>query len=327
MLEPDSIVEAYKRIRDHLVETPILQSDRLNETLKSKISFKFEGVQKVGAFKARGALNTLLKLKEKGELPSEIVAYSSGNHAQAVAWSAKKLGIKCAVFIPQGSSEVKIAATRGYGAEVVLTKNRQEAESLVKERNVLIIPPYDHDDVIAGQGTSAYEAWKKEGAYDAVFTPVGGGGLVSGTWLATQLFSKTAKVFGAEPVLANDASISYRTGTIHQFSETPKTIADGVRTLAISERTFQFIRQLSGIYEISEQDIIYWTQWITHLLKINVEPTSALGLAAAHQWIEQGNHHKKILVILSGANVDTSTHAKIWEKDYLTQYPKLMMQG
>jgi threonine dehydratase len=324
MLSPDTVTQAYNRIKTHIHQTPLLQSHLLNELLGADIWFKYEGMQKIGAFKLRGALNTLLHLQEQHNLPQEIVAFSSGNHAQAVAWSARLLGIKATIVMPENVSPIKIAATKGYGAEVVLKPTRQEAEDFAQEKaqSCFFLPPYDHDDVIAGQGTAALEAWTTEGGFDAVFAPCGGGGLISGTYLATRLFSDKANVYAVEPQIANDAAESYRTGMIKRFATAPTTIADGVRTLGISERTFQYIQKLTGFYEISEEDIVYWTQWLTHLLKVSVEPTSALGMAGAFKYIKQGNTQKKILIILSGGNIDPGTYRKIWEKDCLSTLPK-----
>ncbi len=326
LMEPSIVKTAHNRIKNYINKTPLLQSEMINTLLQSNIYFKFEGMQKVGAFKARGAINTLLQLQEQNELPEEIVAYSSGNHAQAVAWAAKQLGIQATIIIPSNASPIKIAATKSYGAQVILVKERQQAEDLAheKSKHCFLLPPYDHDDVIAGQGTAALEAWEEEGDFDAVFAPCGGGGLISGTFLATQLFSKTAKVFATEPLIANDAAQSYKTGTISRFATTPMTIADGTRTLGISERTFQYIKKLDGFYEITEEEIVYWTQWLTHLLKISLEPTSALGMAGAYKWIQEGNRQKRILIIVSGANTDPSTYLKIWENNYLENMPKIM---
>lgn len=332
-MKPGAVETAAKRIGGYITRTPVLRSRLLDRFLGCEIHFKNEGAQKVGAFKARGAINTLLALKERRQMPLEAVAYSSGNHAQAVAWAARQLGIKATIVIPAGASRVKIAATRAYGAEVILAKTRAEAEDTAKERasrgGSFLLPPYDHDDVIAGQGTAALEAWedlKKEeagGSFDAVFAPCGGGGLISGTFLATRVFSPQTKIFAAEPAQANDAARSYNTGKIFRFADTPKTIADGARTLSISDRTFHYIDQLDGFYEIAETDILYWSQWLMHLLKVTVEPTAALGMAAAHQWLREGNREKKILIILSGANLDPETYAQIWAEDHLSRLPAL----
>lgn len=322
---PSVVTTAYNRIKPYINKTPLFENDTLNKLLNARLYFKFEGMQKVGAFKSRGALNTLLHLKEHGNLPQEVVAFSSGNHAQAVAWAAKKLGIKATIIVPSIASAIKIAATKSYGAEVIITTERQEAEDLAHEKakTAFLLPPYDHDDVIAGQGTAAFEAWIKEGRFDAIFAPCGGGGLISGTYLATRLFSDKAKVFACEPLIANDAAQSYRTGVIKRFEKSPMTIADGTRTLSISERTFQYIKQLNGFYEISEEEIIYWTQWLTHLLKINLEPTCALGMVGAYRYIKEGNIGSKILVIVSGGNIDPTSYSKIWEKSYLDNLPSL----
>ncbi|MDF3024456.1 MAG: tdcB [Alphaproteobacteria bacterium] len=326
-MKPEAIEQAYLRLKPHITRTPILNSRLLDRFLGCEIFFKYEGAQKVGAFKARGALNTLLSLQEKNQLPERVVAYSSGNHAAAVAWAAKRLGLKSTIYIPQGSSQVKIAATRAYGAEVFVTKTRQEAEetanTLALAKGSFLLPPYDHDDVIAGQGTATYEAWEELKKIDAVFAPCGGGGLISGSFMATRLFSSDAEVFAAEPVTANDAAQSFRSGKIVRFTEAPKTIADGVRTLGVSPRTFHYIQQLDGIFEITEEEILYWSQWLMHLLKVTVEPTSALGMAAAHKWLREGNKGKRILVILSGANIDGDTYGKIWAQDHLTRLPAL----
>lgn len=324
-MNPDVVLHAYNRIEKYVHRTPLLKSHLLDELLCAHIYFKFEGAQKVGVFKARGALNALLSLQEKNQLPKEVVAYSSGNHAQAVAWAAQQLKIKAVIFIPAFASSLKIAATKSYGAEVILTQERQQAEDLAHEKakTAFLLPPYDHDDVIAGQGTAVLEAWMDEGGFDGVFVPCGGGGLVSGSYLATRLFSSSAQVYGCEPEIADDASISYATGIIKRFEKTPMTIADGARTLGVSDRTFQYIQKLDGFYEISEEEIIYWTQWLTHILKINIEPTSALGMAAAYKWIKSGNYNKKILIVLSGGNIDAETHCKIWAKSYLEDVPSV----
>ncbi len=325
-MKPEAVEAARDRLKGHITRTPLLRSRLLDRFLGSEIVFKYEGAQKVGAFKARGALNTLLALKEHKALPQKVIAYSSGNHAQAVAWAAKQLGLKSQIFIPQGSSRVKIAATKAYGADVIVTKTRQEAEQGAKDAmgdGCFLLPPYDHDDVIAGQGTAALEAWEDEGKFDAVFAPCGGGGLISGTFLATRLFSAEAEVYAVEPVIANDAAQSFASGKIVRFNDMPKTIADGVRTLSVSPRTFHFIQQLDGFYQVTEEDILYWSQWLMHLLKVTVEPTSALGMAAAHQWLGEGNKGKRALVILSGANIDSDTYGKIWAQDHLTTLPAL----
>ncbi|NDF12215.1 MAG: pyridoxal-phosphate dependent enzyme [Proteobacteria bacterium] len=328
-VSPEDVVAAGKRIAAYTHRTPILESHLLNSWFGGhRIHFKIECHQRVGAFKARGAIHALLALKERGVKPEHVVAFSSGNHAQAVAWAGRELGIPTTIYLPEFVSSVKKQATRSYGAKVVETKTRMQAEEMVADAvktGATLIPPYDSDDVIAGQGTAALEAFEDaDVAFDAAFAPIGGGGLVSGTWLAAQAITPATQVFGAEPLNANDAARSLRDGKIFRWPDSPDTIADGARTLAVSERTFHFIKKLGGIFEVTEEAMMYWTQWLTHLLKVNVEPTSAMGMAAAQQWIANlpaGTSKKNILVIISGGNLAPSSYKKIWDKDFLIATP------
>jgi len=321
MITHNYIQTAYLRIAPYIYQTPILTSSRLNEKIGHRLFFKWEGQQKTGAFKVRGALNTLLALKEEGKLPREVIAFSSGNHSQAVAYGAALLGIKATIFMPVTVSPIKIQATKGYGATVVLTSTRQEAEDLCYQKQregAYMIPPFDHDHVIYGQGTACYEAIAIQHlSPTAVFAPCGGGGLLSGTFLAVKETGSLAKVIGVEPLNGNDAAISLRTGDIFRFSESPDTLADGAKTLAVSPRTFHYLSQLDEFIEVAEQDIVYWTQWLTHLLKVTVEPTSAMSVAGVVQWLKFETTPQDILVILSGGNLDPSTISKIWSENHL----------
>lgn len=325
MLAPQSVQEAQQRTSPYLHRTPVLESQQLNQWLGGhRILFKAECMQKIGAFKARGALNTLLMLKEQGKLPRKVVAVSSGNHAQAVAWAAQMLGVHATIFITSKASPLKIHATRSYGAEVVLTETRQESEAgmrAMEADGAYAIPPYDHDGVIAGQGTACLELLQDGHAPDAVFAPCGGGGLLSGTWLATQLLRPQTLVFGGEPLAANDAADSLRAGHIVGFDTLPHTIADGVITLRVAERTFQYLQKIAGIIEVSEEDIIYWTQWLAHLLKLTIEPAAAVSMAAAALWLKQQTEPRSVAVILSGGNMATDLRQRIWQTDYLQQLP------
>jgi threo-3-hydroxy-L-aspartate ammonia-lyase len=325
-LAPESVIEALQRIRPHVHFTPLMGSALLDKWLGHEIVFKAEGFQRIGAFKIRGALNALLVLKEQNKLPQEVVAFSSGNHAQAVALAAQMLDIKATVIMPEFVSKVKQQATRSYGANVIMTQTRQEAEKAAAEaaaRGAFLLHPSADDHVIAGQGTACYEALQDGIAADAIFAACGGGGLISGTWLAAQLLKPKAKIFAAEPKIANDAAESCRQGKIMGFSDTPMSIADGARTLHISPLTFQYLQKLDGIYEVEEERIIYWTQWLQHLLKITVEPTAAMAMAAAYDWLKTQTTRQHVLVILSGGNVGAVAHRQIWETDYLNQPPSL----
>ncbi len=319
----DDIQMAAQRVAPFINQTPILTSEKINERVGHNVYFKAENLQKVGAFKARGAMNALERLRELKSLPKKIVAYSSGNHAQALAWASSLSSVPCEIFMPEFASKVKLQATRSYGAKVTLCQTRAEAEELAIKatlKGALLIPPFDHDDIICGQGTAAFEALTKiNSTIDAVFAPCGGGGLLSGTLLASRGTNKKIKVIGAEPLVANDAVRSIKSNQIFRWPKSPNTLADGAKTLSVSERTFHYLKQLDNMYEIEERDMIYWTQWLSHTLKSHIEPTSSLAMAAAVKWLKQQGSKKNILVILSGGNMDAETIRKIWERDYLVE--------
>ena len=325
LLQLSDIETAYSRIGQYVNKTPIFSSSLLNKWLGHEIYFKAEGMQKIGAFKARGAYNTISWLVENDQKPEQIVANSSGNHAQAVAWASKMFDIPSTIYMPSFCSKVKIQATRSYDAEVVLCDTRMIADEKVKmaslEAGTYWVPPYNHDQVILGQGTAAYEALKEVGEVDSVFAPCGGGGLLSGTYIATKGLYPNTEVIGAEPLNANDAVQSIKHNAIQRLTQSPETLADGAMTLAVGDLTFEYLKKLDDLIEIEETELIYWTQWLTHLLKLRIEPTSAMAMAAAMKWLKNTTPNKKILIILSGANIDQPTNLKIWKNDYLHQQP------
>lgn len=327
MLTLTDIQAAKKRIDPYINETPILSSSLLNRWLGHEIFFKCENFQKIGAFKARGGLNTVAWLMETGQKPKYIVANSSGNHAQAVAYAGQQFGIPTTIFMPEYSSQVKIQATKGYGAEVVLSKTRDITDTLVREAaqkdGTYWIPPFNHEQVICGQGTAALEALTELDDINAVFTPCGGGGLTSGTLIATRGLAPKAKMFGVEPLNANDAAESLRTGSMQRLPGIPDTLADGAMTMAVGDITFEYLKQLNGFYEVTEEKIVYWTQWLTHLLKCRLEPTCAMPMQAVAAWLKAQNTKQRVLVIISGGNMDQPTTQKIWKNDFLTQRPAI----
>lgn len=282
----DDVRKASMRIAPYINATPIVSSSMLNERLRHEIFFKLESMQKIGAFKARGACNTLAWLKEQGLKPKRVVANSSGNHAQAVAWAAGQFGIPATIFMPAYSSKIKIQATWSYGAEVVLCDSRNSADEQVadaaREKDTFWLHPFDHPQVIAGQGTSTLEALEELGNIDAVFSPCGGGGLLSGTLIAAKGMNNEIAVVGAEPLNANDAAESLRTGKIESLTEVPDTLADGAMTTSVGEHTFAYLQQTDAFYEVEESLIAYWTQWLTHLLKTHIEPTGALAMVISY---------------------------------------------
>ena len=322
-----SILDAKRRIEKYIHKTPILSSQTLNNYLGHQIYFKAENLQKIGAFKIRGGLNSVAWLIENKLTPKHIIANSSGNHAQAIALASKVFGIPSTIYMPQNVSSVKAQATLAYGAKIDYSENRAIADQKVLdasyEKNTYWVPPFNHPEVIAGQGTSAYEAFTELESIDAVFAPCGGGGLLSGTLIASRSLSTKTQVIGVEPKLANDAIQSVKKGKIVRLDTPPNTIADGARTLAVGDITFEYLKKLDEFYEADENHIVYWTQWLTHLLKVQVEPTSAMAMVGVIKWLKHQKTKKQILVILSGGNIDKDTMNKIWNIDYLQTIPSL----
>jgi threonine dehydratase len=271
-------------------------------------------------------MNALATLKEKYALPKEVVAFSSGNHAQGVALAAKLLGIKAVIFMPAFTSPIKVQATRSYGAEVMLTPTRQEAEAGARsraEKGAFLLPPFDSDEVIAGQGTACFEALQDAGIPDAIFATCGGGGLLSGTYLAGKLLAPNVPIYGAEPRMANDAAQSLKAGHIVRLTDTPQTVADGATSLAVAERTFAYLKKLAGIIEVEEEAMLYWAQWLAHLLKTPIEPTCAAAMQAAADWLHGQPKGRTVLIILSGGNIAPEMYRRIWEKNWLETIPAL----
>ncbi|OFW80987.1 MAG: hypothetical protein A2887_01750 [Alphaproteobacteria bacterium RIFCSPLOWO2_01_FULL_40_26] len=305
----DDVLKAHRRIEDHIRNTPLISDQKLNNEFGAQVFFKMENQQETNSFKARGAFNAVLNFAEKnGNFPKKIVVHSSGNHAQAIAYVGEKFGIPTLIYMIKKASPVKIAVAKNLGAEVVLFERRDEVNRAAEKKQqegYFFIHPSDNDDVICGQGTSALEALLEIGEVAAIFAPLGGGGLISGCFLAAQKLSPQAKIFGCEPLNANDTARSLREGKIFHFDDTPDTIADGARTLATSERCFNYIKKIAGILEISEKEIIFWQKKLSEILLEKIEPTSALAVAGLAQFLKNNppQRNQKFLVIISGGNI------------------------
>ncbi len=307
-LSPNVVAQAHQRIGAHVHRTPVVSSTRLNAQFFNghEVFFKAEMLQKTGSFKVRGALNAVLHLAEQNALPQRIVTVSSGNHAQATAYAASKFNIPVTVFMAADSSPMKQAATKAYGAQVVICQSRAQAEQQVQQQvaqGAFYLPPFDHDDIIAGQGTACYEALQDIGAVDAVIMTCGGGGWGSGSWLATQLLCPSAVVLGAEPANADDAYQSFTSGVLTGLAQAPQTIADGAKTPILAARTFAYIKQFAAILPVAEADIAPWQNRLQQYLKLVTEPTSAVAAAGLQQWLATQSAPKRCLVLLSGGNV------------------------
>ena len=303
----DDVVAAAARLAGHAHRTPVLTSRTIDEALGANLFFKPENLQRMGAFKFRGAFNALSRFDDT-QRKAGVVTFSSGNHAQAIALSAKLLGIPATIVMPDDAPAAKVAATRGYGGNVVhYTRYTEDREAigirLSNERGMTLIPPYDHPDVIAGQGTAAKELIEDAGPLDALFVCLGGGGLLSGTALATRALSPQTKLYGVEPEAGNDGQQSFRSGTIVRI-DVPRTIADGAQTQSLGHYTFAIIRRdADDILTATDDELVECMRFFATRMKMIVEPTGCLGFAAARR-MKDGLAGKRVGVIISGGNVD-----------------------
>ncbi len=299
---------AAARLANRAHRTPVFTSRAFDERAGGQVFFKCENLQRTGSFKFRGAFNALLQLPEEQQRRG-VVTYSSGNHAQAVALAGKLLGVPATVVMPEDAPRVKLAATRAYGAEVVLyDRAKEEREEigakLKRERGLALVPPYDNPHVVAGQGTSAKELLEETGALDLLLVPCGGGGLLSGCAIAARVLSPGCRIVGVEPENADDAARSFQTGVL-QTVENPDTIADGVRTPSLGRVTFPLVlRHVDDIVTVSEEAILRATRLLWERTKLVVEPTGALAAAALLEGAVALEPGGRIGVVLSGGNVD-----------------------
>jgi threonine dehydratase len=294
--------------------TPVLTSRTIDGRTGARVYFKCENLQRAGAFKFRGAYNALVNL-QPDQKRSGVVAYSSGNHAQAVALAARLLGIPATIVMPSDAPLVKVDATRGYDASLVLydrARDDREAISgaLVRERGLTLIPPFNHPHVIAGQGTAAKELIEETGPLDVLLVPCGGGGLLSGCAIAAASLSAGIRVLGVEPQAGDDVARSFRSGTI-QSVHNPDTIADGARTSAPGDITFPLIMQyVAGILTVDDPGLLRTTWYLWERLKVVVEPTGALAAAALLEG-KLDVHGCRVGIILSGGNADVKQLAQL----------------
>lgn len=308
---------AAKRLVDIAHRTPVLSSRTVNERMNSQVFFKCENFQRTGSFKFRGAYNALSQLS-KEEKQRGVLTFSSGNHAQATALAGQLLNIPTTIVMPDDAPLVKQKATRGYGAEVIFC-NRQEtnredlAQTLAKERGLTMIPPYDHPHIVAGQGTTAKELIEEVGELDLLLVCCGGGGLLSGCAIATKAVLPNCRVIGVEPELADDATRSFHTKTLHTVNN-PDTIADGARTPSLGKITFPLVlHYVDDMVAVSEEAIVRTMFFLWERLKIVVEPTGVLAAAALLEGAVKAPG-ARIGVIISGGNVDLAKVGQLFNK-------------
>ena len=310
----DDVVAASKRLEGVAHRTPILTSRTVNEMFGAEVFFKCENLQRMGAFKFRGAFNALSKFDEQ-QRRQGVVAFSSGNHAQAIALSARLLGMPATIVMPHDAPHMKVEATKGYGGNVVIYDRYKEdreqiGRDLAQKHGLTLIPPYDHPDVISGQGTAAKELFDEVGPLDAFFVPLGGGGLLSGSALSTRALSPDCALYAVEPEAGNDGQQSFRSGKIVHI-DTPKTIADGAQTQHLGEYTFPIIqRDVTDVLTASDAELVDCMRFFAARMKIVVEPTGCLSFAAARQ-MKDKLKGKRIGVLISGGNVDVQKFAEL----------------
>jgi threonine dehydratase len=300
------LLAAQERLRGHAHVTPVLTSRTLDERAGAHCFLKCENLQRVGAFKFRGAWNAIAQLSP-AQKQAGVITFSSGNHAQAVALAARELGVRATVVMPNNAPAIKKAATRAYGATIVeylpAEQDREAlARRLVEEEGYTLVPPYDDAQVIAGAGTAALELLQEVGHLNALYVCVGGGGLLSGSALAARGASPGCHVVGVEPLVANDAALSFRSGTL-VVKPNPPTIADGTRTASLGRLTFPLIlANVDDFCEVTEEEIKAAVRFAFYTLKLVVEPSGALGLAALLRGAARGRG--RVGAILSGGNID-----------------------
>ncbi|TQO10049.1 UNVERIFIED_ORG: L-threonine ammonia-lyase [Citrobacter freundii] len=315
MTLPDynDVAAAAERIADYANKTPVMTSRTVNDEFGAEVFFKCENFQRMGAFKFRGAMNALRQFTPE-QRATGVVTFSSGNHAQAIALSAKLLGIPATIIMPHDAPAAKVAATKGYGGNVVIydryTEDREKiGRELAEKQGLTLIPPYDHPHVIAGQGTATKELIEEVGQLDVLFVCLGGGGLLSGSSLAARHLSPDCIIYGVEPEAGNDGQQSFRSGKIVHI-DTPKTIADGAQTQHLGNITFPIIQQnVHDILTVSDDELVASMKFIAERMKIVVEPTGCLGFAAARARKAE-LRGKKIGIIISGGNVDISRYSE-----------------
>jgi threo-3-hydroxy-L-aspartate ammonia-lyase len=308
------VMAAHQRIAVVAHRTPTLTSATANDLAGASLFFKCENLQRMGGFKFRGAYNALAQFSPE-QKAAGVIAFSSGNHAQAIALSARLLDIKSVIVMPNDASAVKVAATRGYGGEVILydryTEDREAlGRRLAEKPGLTLIPPYDHPHVMAGQGTSAKELFEDAGPLDVLLVPLGGGGLLSGCASAARAFNPACTIVGVEPEAGNDGQRSLRTDAIVHI-DTPKTIADGAQTQQLGNYTFPVIRQfVDDIVTVTDTELVRTMHFFASRMKLVVEPTGCLGASAALQK-KVDVRGRRVGVILSGGNIDPSRFAQL----------------
>jgi threonine dehydratase len=313
-LQYSDVEQAAARLAGAAHRTPVLTSSTANARLGAELFFKCENYQRMGAFKFRGAYNAIARFTD-AQRAAGVLTFSSGNHAQAIALSARLAGIRATIIMPSDAPALKVQATKEYGGEVIFydryTENREDiARRLAEERGMTLIPPYDHPDVICGQGTAAKELFEDVGPLDVLLVPLGGGGLLAGCALAASGLSPDCKVIGVEPEAGNDGQQSLAKGEIVHIG-VPKTIADGAMVTHVGGHNFEVIkRRVDAIVTVSDAQLVETMKFFAERMKMVVEPTGCLGAAAALCGVVPVAG-KRVGIVISGGNVDLSRFSEL----------------
>jgi threo-3-hydroxy-L-aspartate ammonia-lyase len=307
------IQAAATRLKEQATITPVLTSRTVDDRTQSQVFFKCENFQRTGSFKFRGAYNALAQLSAE-QRQRGVVAYSSGNHAQGMALAGKLLGIPTTIVMPKDAPAVKLAATQGYGAEVVLYDRAELAredlcQKVAEERGAMIVPPFNHPHIIAGQGTAVKELIEAVGELDVLLVCCGGGGLLSGCAIAAHTLSPGCRVIGVEPEKGDDATRSFHTKTL-QMVQNPDTIADGARTACLGTLTFPLVLQyVHDMVTVSDEALLRTMFFLWERMKIIVEPTGVLAATALLEGIVTAPR-QRVGVVISGGNVDLGQYLR-----------------
>ncbi|TSD77260.1 threo-3-hydroxy-L-aspartate ammonia-lyase [Pseudomonas sp. KBS0710] len=308
------VIAAAQRLQGFAHQTPVFTSRTLDAETGAQVFIKCENLQRTGSFKFRGAFNALSQFDAQ-QRKAGVVAFSSGNHAQGIALAAQLLGMPATIVMPTDAPAAKVAATREYGASVVLydrfNEDREQiGRTLAVEHGMTLIPPYDHPHILAGQGTAAKELLEFTGPLDALFVGLGGGGMLSGTALSTRVLAPDCQLFGVEPQAGNDGQRSFQTGSIVHI-DTPATIADGAQTQHLGNFTFPIIRdKVTDILTVSDAQLVAAMKFFMQRMKMVVEPTGCLGLAALRQ-LDERFKGQRVGIIVTGGNVDIARYAAL----------------
>jgi threonine dehydratase len=310
----DDVARAHERLAGIAHRTPVLRSTTADERTGATLFFKCETLQHIGAFKIRGAYNAIAQFTP-AQREGGVVTFSSGNHGQAIARAAQLLGVRAVVVMPKDAPAMKVAATEGYGGEVVRYDRYAEdpaliVERIANERGMTFIPPFDHPHVMAGQGTVAKELFEDVGELDMIVTPLGGGGLLSGTATATRHFAPACEIVGVEPEAGNDGQQSLAQGRIVRI-ETPKTIADAAQSRSLGQHTFPVLQQLGArVVTVTDDQLVETMKFFAARMKLVVEPTGCLGAAAVFNG-QLDVRGKRVGIVLSGGNIDLARFASL----------------